>query len=329
MTGRAGVTAALILPLGVFLAGCSSPAARPARAGLTVYSAQAPELTGPMLDAWRARTGVDIDVVHGGMGELLSRIRAERERPLGDLIWGGSPEMYSLNADLFAPFETGEESAYLDHDPTRKWHPFSLNVIYLVVNTARAPGPLPTRFADLLDPRWKRLGPIGFSNPVVSGTGYTIAAALASTLGWDFVRDLLRNAWLTDSSDSMFKWVKDGETATGFLFEMTLRDYLAAGAPLAPVLTEEGLIAQIDGFGLVAGAPHPDAALPFLRFLAGEEAARIARETAGRRSARRDVPPADGLLDLEGRTLIRPDPLWLGRDRALILARFEEAREGR
>jgi iron(III) transport system substrate-binding protein len=325
MTGRAGVTAALILALGAFLVGCS-PAARSARSDLTVYSAQAPELTGPILDAWRARTGVDIDVVHGGMGELLSRIRAERERPLGDLIWGGSPEMYGLNADLFARFETGEESAYLDHDPSRKWHPFSLNVIYLVVNTARAPGPRPTRFADLVD---SRFGPIGFSNPVVSGTGYTIAAALASTLGWDFVRDLLKNAWLTDSSDSMFKWVKDGETATGFLFEMTLRDYLAAGAPLAPVLTEEGLIAQIDGFGLIAGAPHADTVRPFLRFLASEEAARIARETAGRRSARRDVAPADGLLDLRGRTLIRPDPLWLGRDRALILARFEEAREGR
>ncbi|MCI0547114.1 MAG: extracellular solute-binding protein, partial [Candidatus Rokubacteria bacterium] len=282
---------ALVLVFAAIFAACSAPAGRPTRSGgLVVYSAQAPELTGPILDAWRARTGVDIEVVQGGMGELLSRIRAERERPLGDLIWGGSPEMYALNADLFAPFESGEESAYLDHDPSRKWHAFSLNLIYLVVNTARAPGPLPTCYSDLLDPRWKRAGPIGFSNPVVSGTGYTIATALASVLGWEFLRDLLRNAWLTDSSDSMFKWVKDGETATGFLFEMTLRDYLAAGAPLAAALTEEGLIAQIDGFGLIAGAPHADAARPFLRYLASQEAHRLARGRSGRRSARRDVP---------------------------------------
>ncbi len=330
MTAGAAVPATLFLGLGASLAACSSPAARPApAAALTVYAAQAPELTGPVLDAWRAQTGVDIDLVHGGMGELLSRIRAERERPLGDVLWGGSPEVYALNADLFTPFESGEESAYLDNDPSRKWHPFSLNLIYLVVNTSRSPGPVPTRFRDLVDPRWKKIGPVGFSNPVVSGTGYTIAAALASVLGWEFVRDLLRNAWITDSSDSMFKWVKDGETATGFLFEMTLRDYLAAGAPLAPALTEEGLIAQIDGFGLVARAPHEETARSFLTYLASVEAHRLVREKAGRRSARRDVPPAEGLLDLHGRTLIRPDPLWLGRDRAQILRHFEQAREGR
>jgi iron(III) transport system substrate-binding protein len=329
MTARAGVTAALPIALAAALAGCSSSAARSARSTcLTVYSAQAPELTGPILDAWRARTGCDIDVVHGGMGELLSRLRAERERPLGDVLWGGALEMYALNADLFTPFVSGEESAYLDNDPSRKWHPFSLNLIYLVVNTARAGSP-PNTFRELLDPRWQRLGPLGFSNPVVSGTGYTIAASLASVLGWDFVRELLRNAWLTDSSDSMFKWVKDGETAAGFLFEMTLREYLAAGAPLAPALTQEGLIAQLDGFGMVAGAPHAETAREFLRYLAGAEAHRLARESAGRRSARRDVPPAEGLLDLRGRTLIRPDPSWLGRDRAEILRRFEEARDGR
>ena len=84
-----------------------------------------------------------------------------------------------------------------------------------------------------------------------------------------------------------------------------------------------------DGFGLIAGAPHADAARPFLRYLASQEAHQLARERSGRRSARRDVPAADGLLDLRGRTLIRPDPVWLGRDRARILARFEEAREGR
>jgi len=314
----------------VFIAGCSearAPAPRPA--ALTVYAAQAPELTDPVLEAWRARTGVAVELVHGGMGELLSRIRAEREHPLGDLLWGGSPEMYAQNPDLFARFESGEEPAYEVLDPARKWHPFSLNVLYLVVNTARAPGPPPARFQDLLAPRWRKAGPLGFSNPLVSGTGYTIAASLASRLGWDFLRDLLKNAWLTDSSDTMFKWVKDGETATGFLFEMTLREYAAAGAPLAPALTEEGLIAQIDGFGLLAGAPHGEAASAFLRFLAGAEAHRLVRERAGRRSARRDVPPAEGLLDLQGRELIRPDPLWLGRERASLLARFEEAREGR
>lgn len=327
---RRAVVAALALAGGLGCARDAPPAAAPGRpAGLTVYVAQAPEMVDPIVAAFRAQSGIAIATVHGGMGELLSRIRAERERPLADALWGGSPEMYAQNADLFAPFETGEEDAYALRDPTRKWHPFSHNVIYLVANTARAPGPLPTSFRELLLPAVRRQGPIGFANPSVSGTGYTIVTALASSLGWDFVARLLESAWITDSSDSMFKWVKDGETAFGFLFETTLRDDLAAGAPLRPVLTEEGLITQADGAGLIAGAPHDADARRFLAFLASAEAHRIVRATAGRRSARDDVTPAPGLLDLRGRKLIQPDPSWLARERATILSRFEAAREAR
>lgn len=323
--------------LGLALACASAGAcARPATSSrptpstsLTVYVAQAPEMVDPIVAAFRARSGVAIDTVHGGMGELLSRIRAERERPLGDALWGGSPEMYAQNADLFAPFESGEEAAYALGDPAHEWHPFSHNVIYLVANTARARGPLPRSFRELLLPAVRRQGPLGISNPSVSGTGYTIVAALAAELGWDFVARLLEGAWITDSSDTMFKWVKDGETAFGFLFETTLRDDLAAGAPLAPLLTEEGLITQADGFGLIAGAPHAADARRFLSFLATRQAHALVRETAGRRSARRDVPPAPGLLDLSGQRLLQPDPSWLARERVQILARFEAAREGR
>ena len=296
---------------------------------LTLYVAQPPEMVDPIAAAFRERTGIAIDTVHGGMGELLSRIRAERERPLGDALWGGSPEMYALNRDLFAAFLSGEEQAYPLLDPEHRWHPFSHNIIYLVANTARAKGPVAKSFRELLEPRVRRLGPLGFSNPSVSGTGYTIVGALVTALGWDFLKALLENAWISDSSDSMFKWVKDGETAYGFLFETTLRDDLAAGAPLQPVLTEEGLITQADGFGLLAGAPHAADARRFLGFLATAEAHRIVRASAGRRSARRDVPPAPGLLDLGDRKLMTADPRWLGQERAAILARFEEARGGR
>ena len=93
------------------------------------------------------------------------------------------------------------------------------------------------------------------------------------------------------------------------------------------MLAEEGLIVQSDGAGLIAGGPHPDAARAFLEFMASREAHEIVRTRVGRRSARDDVAPAVGLLDLRGRKLIRPDPLWVGRDRKLILARFDEARE--
>ena len=324
----------LLVVASLALVGCTrretpSVAPAPAReaAGLTIYAAQGGEVTDPVVDAYRSRNpGLGIQIVRGGMGEILSRIRAEREKPIGDLLWGGSPEMYAINDELFAAAELPDAGHFRLRDPKGKWHPYSTNVIYLVVNTTRVTR-VPSSYREILTPEFRSRGPIAFSNPVVSGTAYTILTSLVTVLDWAFVDSMLTNVWLTDSSDSMFKWVKDGETAAGFLFEASLRDYVASGAPLKPVLASEGLITQSDGAGLIAGGPHPETALSFLSYMASAEAHEIVRTRVGRRSARDDVAPAEGLLDLTGQKLIRADPLWVGRDRATILARFDAARE--
>lgn len=304
-----------------------TPAGASRAADLTVYAAQGAEITSPVLDAFQAgHPRTRIDVIRAGTGEMLARIRAERANPLGDVLWGGSLPMFTANADLFAPADVAEEERFAVADPAHKWHPFTTNIIYLVVNTERAGKALPGSFKELADAEWGRRGGIALSNPGASGTGYTIVTALVTALGWDYLADFLRNCRLTDSSDSMFKWVKDGETAAGFLFETTLRDYVAAGAPLSAILTAEGLITQTDGFGLIAGARHPRAAAELMDYLAGEQAHEIVRAQVGRRSARGGVAAALGLLDIAGRPLIEPDPRWAALDRGAILARFDEAR---
>lgn len=312
----------------VLASACARGARAPGgRADLTVYAAQGAEITTPLLDAYQRRhTALRIDVIRAGTGEMLARIRAERENPIGDLLWGGALEAYAGNADLFEPLQLGDRDRFDALDPSGRWHPFTTNVIHLVVNTERLREAPPASFADLADPRWRGLGGIALSNPAGSGTGYTVVTALASLHGWDFVAALLRNCRLTESADSMFKWVKDGETAAGFLFETTLRDYVAAGAPLAPVLASEGLLTQTDGLGLIAGAPHRAAALELIAFLRGEEAAAIVRAEVGRRPSRRGMAPPAGLLDLASRPRVSVDPAWRERDRRDILARFDAAR---
>ncbi len=312
----------------LLLAACTrSPAGGTRNADLTLYAAQGAEITTPVLDAYqRRRPDLKIDLVRAGTGEMLARVRAERKNPIGDVLWGGSLETYTANADLFAPVVLPEADRFAAQDPAAKWHPFTANVIYLVVNTERLRQPAPASFAELADPRWRGLGGIALSNPAASGTGYTIVAALSSLHGWPFVADLLRNCRLTDSSDSMFKWVKDGETAAGFLFETTLRDALAAGKPVQPVLTREGLITQTDGFGIISGARHREVAADFMRYLASEEAHEVVRTQVGRRSARAGIGTPPGLRDLRDQPLIQVDPRILAA-RGEILAGFDEARE--
>jgi len=258
---------------------------------------------------------------------LLSRARAEKANPLGDVFWGGALELYRANDDLFGAADVpGEADAFESRDPAKKWHPWTRNVIHLAINTRRVPGDPPRSLRDLADPKWASRGRIGLSNPASSGTAYTIVPALVTAHGWDYLEALLRNVRMTDYSETSFKWLKDGEVGVGFLFESILKDYISAGAPLKMVVPEEGIIQQADGCGLLAGGKHPDAAAAFLAWMAGEEAHAIVRSAVGRRSARKGVAPPEGLIDLTGLKVIEPDPEWVTKQRDEILRRFAEAR---
>ena len=265
-------------------------------------------------------------MIRGGAGELLSRMRAEKASPLGDVFWGGALELYRANGDLFAPLDLAEADAFEGRDPERKWHPWTRNVLHLAVNTRRLPDYLPRSFKDLADPRWAQRGRIGMSNPASSGTAYTYVPALVTVHGWDYMAAVLKHVRLTDSSETSFKWLKDGEVAAGFIFEKMLLDYVAAGAPLQMVVAEEGVIQQADGCGLIAGGPHPGPAAAFLNWMASAEAHEIVRARLGRRSARKGIPPSPGLMDLTGVKLIQPDIEWITTRREEILKQFEEAR---
>ena len=253
-------------------------------------------------------------------------MRAEKARPLGDVFWGGAQELYRANADLFAPLDLAEAAAFEGVDPEKKWHPWTRNVLHLAVNTRRVPDDHPKTLKDLADPRWAKRGRIGLSNPAGSGTAYTIVPALVTVHGWDYMAALLANARLTESSETSFKWLKDGEVAAGFIFEKMLLDYVSAGAPLKLIVPAEGVIQQADGCGLIAGGPHPAQGAAFLDWMASAEAHEIVRAHLGRRSARKGVAPSPGLMDLTGVPLIQPDVTWITTRREEILKRFEAAR---
>jgi iron(III) transport system substrate-binding protein len=297
-------------------------------AALDIYAAQGQEITTPLIDAWQQKNpDLRINVIRGGAGELLSRMRAEKASPLGDVFWGGAIELYRANGDLFAPLDVADEAEFFEsRDPERKWHPWTRNVLHLAVNTRRVPDDLPRSFKDLADPKWAKRGRFGMSNPATSGTAYTIVPALVTVHGWDFMAALLKNVRLTDNSETSFKWLKDGEVAAGFIFEKMLMDYVAAGAPLKMVVAEEGVIQQADGCGLIAGGPHPGPAAAFLRWMAGAEAHGIVRDRLGRRSARKGIAPSPGLMDLTGVKIIQPDVEWITNGRDEILRKFEAAR---
>ena len=59
---------------------------------LTVYSPHPAETINIGVQEFTNRTGIKVEVVAAGTGELLNRIAAESANPLGDVFWGGGAE---------------------------------------------------------------------------------------------------------------------------------------------------------------------------------------------------------------------------------------------
>src|SRR5665213_2053320 len=55
---------------------------------------------------------ITVDVINSGVGELFTRIKAEKSRPQGDVLLGSSIEAYQSDPDLFEPYKTADDAAY-------------------------------------------------------------------------------------------------------------------------------------------------------------------------------------------------------------------------
>ena len=72
---------------------------------LVIYTSHKEEVYGPIIKEFQQRTGIWVEVVTGGSGELLERIAMEAEggQPACDLMFGGGVESLAAYEDCFEP----------------------------------------------------------------------------------------------------------------------------------------------------------------------------------------------------------------------------------
>ena len=210
----------LLLALLGALAACAVPADEataalaPGRdARLTLYTSHKQAVYGPIVKEFQQRTGIWVEVVTGGSGELLERIAVEAEAPACDLMFGGGVESLAAYEQYFEPCTPAgvEYLRRVGRSDEGLWTPFSCLPLVLVYNTRLVSEGELTGWADLLDPRWK--GRIAFADPTVSGSSYTAALTLFSCIegdDWDILAALAAN--LDGGSSSLMYY--NGEQIT-------------------------------------------------------------------------------------------------------------------
>lgn len=284
---------------------------------LVVYCPHPLEFINPLVSEFENQTGVKVEVVAAGTGELLKRVESEQGNPLGDIFWGGSLSTMAPQKDLFEAYQSVNESSIqegmknVEGSLTR----FTDIPSVIMVNTDLIGDIEVNGYEDLLNPALK--GKIAHCDPSKSSSSYEHLINMLYAMGngnpedgWDYVDKFCQNldGKLLSGSSAVYKGVADGEYVVGLTFEEGAAKYVADGAPVKVIYMEEGVISKPDGVYIIKDAKNMDNAKAFIDFITGKEAQTIIVEQLNRRSIRTDVPAPSYLTPKEDINIIFDDP---------------------
>jgi len=162
-----------------------------------------------------------------------------------------------------------EEFQHVDPDDA-----YQLGAVAFVVinyNPVRANGgPLPRRWTDLVDPRYR--GRITSGNPIFSGYVGNWVVAMIDKYGEDYLRQFSANQpRINRSINDTVTQVSAGERDFGIGSENFSLETKAAGKPIDVVYPEDDAIAIFSPVAILKAAPHPNAARLFENFMYSRE----------------------------------------------------------
>ena len=317
------ITTQITLLLGLaMLAGPASAATDK----VVIYNAVSTKLMQSFIDEFQKQNpGVKAEVISGGSGELLTRIKAERANQRGDVLVGPDADVFDAAIDLFESYNSTEKAAFdkAAVHPDGKYYGFSTNFQAFIVNTKVMPlDKAPKSWTDLTKPEFK--GKILMANPAQSGSAYSQMHQIVMLHGWDVMSKIIQNATFVPSSKLAFQNVAKGEIAVGLTSEFNILVSKLEGFPVEAVYPSDGTALIIDANGIIKGGPNPENARKFLDFISSAKAHAILVDVDKRRSARKDVAPPAGLADAKTIKTFAYDTVGAARDRTANLEKFDK-----
>ena len=260
---------------------------------LNLYSSRHYQTDEALYSDFTKTTGIKVNRIEGGEDALLERIRNEGARSPADvLITVDAGRLWRAEQmGLFQPVKSATLDARIPanlREPGGLWYGFSTRARLIAYNKAKVkPGEIRS-YEDLADPKWKGRVCMRSSTNVYN---LSLLGALISHLG-----EAKAEAWAKGVRANLAVEPKGGDTdqlkavAAGqcdvtisnqYYYARLLRsekaDERQIGEQLGVVFPNQatfGTHVNISGAGVLKNAPHRDAAVKFLEYLASDSAQR-------------------------------------------------------
>lgn len=284
-------------------------------ATLTVYSADG-------LGTWYKSefakftkdTGINVNVVEAGSGEVVSRVEKEQSNPQADLLVTLPPFIQKADkSGLLQP--SGADTTGISPDlvgPSGNYLPIVNNALSFIANPGA--NPQPETWDDLLKPEFK--GKLQYSTPGQAGDGTAVLVLLQHLMGKPAALDYLgklqaNNVGPSSSTGKLQPKVSNGEllVANGDV-QMNLGSIKDDGSKFTiffPAMADHSrtTVALPYVAGVTKGAPHAEDAKKLLAFLISDDVQKtVATDALG-------IPVKDAIAKASGGSADRNTPTGL------------------
>jgi len=261
---------------------------------VNVYSYRQPELIQPLMDAFTTETGIEVNVAFLNKG-LIERLAAEGARSPADVILTVDIARLAgaVEAGVTQPVQSDSLVANIPaiyRDPGDQWFGVTTRArVVFASKEAVAPGEV-TTYEDLADPKWRgrictRSGTHAYTLALVAA--YLAHHGEAETRTWleGLKANLARKPQGNDRAQVKAVWAGQCDIALGntyYMGKMLANPEQVAWAEsvnvVFPVFEGGGTHVNVSGMALAAHAPHTEAGIQLMEFLASPEAQEIYAE---------------------------------------------------
>lgn len=299
-------TLALLVAL-VMLFGAASAFAE---GKLVVYTARSDKEIAVVVPPFEEAYGIEVELVTGGIGELLKRIEAEGDNPQGDILLGGTYTSNLSGSDHFESYISPEainlEESYQREDGLLTTT--SIIAVCMIVNDNLIGDIQLNGWEDLLNPALK--GKIAFADPSASSNAYNLLVNMLYDMGdgdvfsdaaWDYVAKLVDqlDGKLLSSSSATPRGVADGEYTVGLTHEVYVASYVREGAPVHAQYFTEGTYVAEDVVAIIKNCQNLDNAKLFVDYLLSYDCENNYMLANSTRPSRKDVSAPEALPSVE------------------------------
>lgn len=282
---------------------------------LLMYTTTQAEVRIALSEGFKKRTGLDIEIITGRGGEIVTKLLAERRAGLylADFYLGGTTTLFTemkpkgvlkpLMPELFLPEVLDTrlwfkgELPFMDKEKMVMQTRFMAggSVMDVIFKPDQVIKTQLISWYDVLQPQFK--GKMNMQDPTTAGKGgkFINKALTYFGLDWDYMKALARQEpVITREQRSQIEWVARGKHILALNPDHdTFFEFKQAGTPLDFAIfkeTKDVLGGGSSGIALLANAPHPYATKLFLNWFLSKEGQTIFAQTYHIQSGREDTP---------------------------------------